>query len=186
MTADTPPAPVPAPAAPRRADARFVWSHPAHAIALGFGSGLSPIAPGTAGTLWAWAAFLILQPLLGTAGMGWLILAALPVGWWACAVAARDLRIADPSAVVWDEVAGFWLVLWLLTPASLWMQCAAFALFRVFDAVKRGPVGWADSVCKPVPGSAPNWARAGFGILFDDLVAAFCTLIVIALAHRLA
>jgi phosphatidylglycerophosphatase A len=180
----TPPEPPPPPVespAPRRADARFLRAHPAHVIALGFGSGLSPIAPGTAGTLWAWAAFAVLQHWLPPAAMGWLVLAAWPVGWWACTVAARNLRVADPSAVVWDEVAAFWLVLWVLTPASLWLQFVAFVLFRLFDAIKRGPVGWADSAFKPVPGSAPNWARAGFGILFDDGVAAFCTLLVMAL-----
>ena len=168
-------------AAPRRPDGRFCWSHPAHAIALGFGSGLSRIAPGTVGTLWAWVAFLVLQRWLSESAMGWVILVSLPVGWWACTRAARDLGIADPGAVVWDEVVAFWIVLWLVTPAGLWLQCVAFVLFRVFDAAKPGPVGWADALYKPAPGAAPNWPRAGFGILFDDLVAAFCTLIVMAL-----
>jgi len=168
-------------AAPRRPDWRFLCSHPAHAIALGFGAGLSPVAPGTVGTLWAWVAYLVLQRWLPSAAIGWVILASLPVGWWACTVAARDMGVADPGSVVWDEVVAFWLVLWLVMPAGLWLQFVAFVLFRIFDAVKRGPVGWADALYKPVPGSAPNWPRAGFGILFDDLVAAFCTLIVMAL-----
>ena len=168
-------------AAPRRPDWRFCWSHPAHAIALGFGSGLSPIAPGTVGTLWAWVAFLVMQRWLPEAAIGGVILASLPLGWWACTRAARDLGITDPGAVVWDEVVAFWLVLWLVTPAGLWLQFVAFVLFRVFDAAKPGPVGWADRLYKAVPGAAPHWPKAGFGILFDDLVAAFCTLIVMAL-----
>ena len=62
--------------------------HPAHLVALGFGSGLSPIAPGTSGTLWAWAAYLVLQTWFTQAQIGWVILAALLVGWWACTVSA--------------------------------------------------------------------------------------------------
>jgi len=73
--------------------------------------------------------------------------------------------------------------LWLVTPAGLWAQAAAFALFRLFDAAKPGPVRWADLLCKQQGASAASmrWSIAGFGILFDDLVAAFCTLVVIAL-----
>ena len=150
-TARAPTAP-PEPASARRADARFMGAHPAHWLALGFGSGLSPVAPGTAGTLWAWLA------------------------WWAGTVTARHLRTADPSAIVIDEVVAFWLVLWLLLPAGFWAQAVAFALFRFFDAIKPGPVGWADRLLHGRGG----WA-GGFGILLDDLVAAFCTLLVIAL-----
>ncbi|GAB4203880.1 MAG: phosphatidylglycerophosphatase A [Tibeticola sp.] len=182
---DPPPASTPeAPLAPRaaatlpplspRASVRFMLAHPAHAIALGFGSGLSPLAPGTAGTLWAWLAWLALSPWLTPAQQGLFIAAAVLVGWWACTVTARHLATDDPSAIVWDEVVAFWLVLWLVLPASLWAQTAAFVLFRLFDAIKRGPVGWADRVFH-----GRGW-RGGWGILFDDLVAALCTLLVIA------
>lgn len=163
-----------APLPPLRPGARFLLSHPAHAIALGFGAGLAPWAPGTVGTLWAWASFLVLQAWLSPAWLGVLIAASVAVGWWACTVTARDLRDADPRAIVWDEVVAFWLVLWLVLPAGFWAQLAAFALFRFFDAAKPGPVGWADRRFH-----GPGW-RGGFGILFDDLVAAFCTLCVIA------
>jgi len=149
-------------------------AHPAHFIALGFGSGLSPVAPGTAGTLWAWLSFLALQPWLSPAGMGWLIALSALVGWWACTVTAQDMRVADPGSIVWDEVLAFWLVLWLL-PVSLSTQLAAFLLFRFFDAVKFGPMAWADQTFKGF-----GW-RGGFGILLDDFMAAFCTLLVIAL-----
>ncbi|MBO9515347.1 MAG: phosphatidylglycerophosphatase A [Variovorax sp.] len=165
---------------PRRATARFMFSHPAHLIALGFGSGLSPKAPGTVGTLWAWAAFLVMHLWLSSAAIGWVILVSLPIGWWACTVTARHMNVADPGAVVWDEVVAFWIVLWLVMPAGLLAQTFAFALFRFFDAVKPGPVGWADRLFKPESGTSPRWIRAGFGILFDDLVAAFCSLLVVA------
>jgi phosphatidylglycerophosphatase A len=152
----------------------FLFSHPAHTIALGFGCGLAPVAPGTWATLWAWLAFVLLQHWLTPWELGQLIALSLPLGWWACTVTARNLRIADPSVVVWDEIVCFWIVLWLVMPAGWLAQLAAFALFRFFDAVKPGPVGWADRTFK-------GWGwRGGFGILADDLVAAFCTLLVLA------
>ena len=159
---------------PRRATARFLLAHPAHLIALGFGSGLSPVAPGTAGTLWAWLAFVVMAPWFSSGQMGLLIAAALLIGVWACTVTARNLGIADPGSIVWDEVAAFWLILWLVTPAGIWGQLVAFVLFRFFDAVKFGPTAWADKSFKGF-----GW-RGGFGIMLDDIAAAFCTLLVIA------
>lgn len=162
---------------------RFMLSHPAHAIALGFGAGLSPLAPGTAGTLWAWVAFLILQQY-GMTDATWalLIAASLPVGWWACSVTARHMGVQDPGSIVWDEVVAFWLVLWLIAPAGFWGQLIAFALFRYFDAAKPGPVGWADQLFHHVDTRTDPraWTKAGFGIMLDDLVATGCTLMVIA------
>jgi len=169
---------------PASSTVRFLWSHPAHLIALGFGSGLSPRAPGTAGTLWAWLAFIVLDRWLTPGQWGVLIALASLVGWWACTLTARHMAIADPSAVVWDEVIAFWIVLWLVMPTGWLGQLAAFVLFRLFDAVKVGPVGWADALFKPRPGEPIGW-RQGFGIVFDDLVAALCTLIVIALWRAL-
>jgi phosphatidylglycerophosphatase A len=170
--------------APRRATAAFMWRHPARWIALGLGSGLSPKAPGTVGTLWAWASFVVLNPWLGPAGWAVVIPVSLLLGWWACTRCAQHLGVADPGAIVWDEVVAFWLVLWLLTPAPWWAQAAAFALFRYFDAAKPGPVRWADRLYKLKPGETIGW-RQGWGILFDDLVAAGCTLLFIAVWLRL-
>ena len=167
-------------AAPRRATSRFMRGHLAHWLALGFGSGLSPWAPGTVGTLWAWVSFLVADPYLGDAAWGVVLLLGFLSGWWACTRTAQHLGVADPGAIVWDEVIAFWLVLWLVTPASLWAQAGAFALFRLFDAAKPGPVGWADRRFKLRGGQAIGWAQ-GFGILFDDLVAALCTLLIFAL-----
>lgn len=166
--------------AARKPTWRFMLAHPAHAIALGFGSGLSPVAPGTVGTLWAWAAFLVLQPHLDDRQWALLLAAGAIVGWWACTVAARQLAVADPGAIVWDEILAFWLILWLVTPAGWGAQLWAFALFRLFDAAKPGPVAWADALFKVRRGQPIGWAQ-GFGILFDDLVAALCALLVIAI-----
>ena len=107
------------------------------------------------------------------------IAAAALLGWWACTVTARHLAQADPSAIVWDEVIAFWLILWLVTPATFVAQAVAFVLFRIFDAAKPGPVAWADQRFKRRRGAPIGWAQ-GFGILFDDVVAALCTLVVIA------
>ncbi len=161
--------------APRRPGVRFMLAHPAHCVALGWGSGLSPVAPGTVGTLWAWVAFGLVQHWFPTPlAMGLWLVGSTLVGWWACTLTARHMGVADPGSVVWDEIVAFWLVLWLAMPMGWLGQCAAFALFRFFDAAKPGPVAWADRLFKGF-----GW-RGGWGILFDDFVAAFCTLLVIA------
>jgi phosphatidylglycerophosphatase A len=159
----------------------FLRRHPAHWIALGFGSGLAPRAPGTVGTLWAWAIYLILDRWLDSTAWAGVLLAGAAIGWWACTRTAQHLGQADPGSIVWDEVLAFWLVLWVWMPAGFWAQALAFVLFRYFDAVKPPPVGWADRRFKLRPGTPIGW-REGFGILFDDLVAAFCTLFILALA----
>ncbi|MHB8949273.1 MAG: phosphatidylglycerophosphatase A family protein [Rhodoferax sp.] len=170
-------------AAPLRPSARFMVSHPLHWIALGFGAGLSPLGPGTVGTLWAWLTFVLLAPWMNDARWALLVGLSLPLGWWACSVTAKNMRVLDPGSIVWDEIAAFWLVLWLVTPAGFWGQLVAFALFRFFDAAKPGPVKWADQLFHEVnPAIDPAaWRKAGFGIMLDDLVAAACTLLVIAL-----
>jgi phosphatidylglycerophosphatase A len=169
---------------PQRASAHFMLRHPAHAIALGFGSGLAPRAPGTAGTLWGWAAFVLLEGAFGPLPWAVLLVAGVLLGVWACTLCARHMGMADPGAIVWDEIIAFWAVLWLIAPAAWWVQLLAFCLIRFFDAAKPGPVGWADRLFKPAPGAAVSWAQ-GFGILFDDLVAAACTLVVMALMSPL-
>lgn len=172
------------PTAPLRPTARFMRGHLAHWVALGFGSGLSRWAPGTVGTLWAWAAFVVADRWLTPLQWGWVIAGGLVLGWWACTRTAQHLGTADPGAIVWDEVLAFWLILWLVMPTGLLGQAVAFGLFRYFDAAKPGPVRWADRLYKLRPGQTIGW-RQGWGILFDDLVAALCTLLVIALWLRL-
>jgi phosphatidylglycerophosphatase A len=167
--------------AAHRPGLRFLVSHPAHLVALGFGSGLSRVAPGTAGTLFAWLIWDLLPlAVLGDIGRAIALVVCTLVGWWASTVTARHLAQADPSAVVCDEIVAFWTILWLVMPAGLVAQAVAFLLFRLFDAVKPGPVAWADQLFKGRRGATPGWAQ-GFGIMFDDFVAALCTLLVIAL-----
>jgi phosphatidylglycerophosphatase A len=170
----------PATISPQRATWQFMRAHPSRWIALGFGCGLSPKAPGTVGTLWAWVAFIALDRWLGDAQWAALLLSGTLIGWWACTSTAKAMAVADPGSIVWDEIIAFWLILWLIMPTGLLGQLIAFGLFRFFDAAKPGPVGWADRRFKCERGQPIGW-RQGFGILFDDFVAAGCTLVVIAL-----
>ena len=175
----------PAPAAdpqalrPVRPTVGFMLQHPAHLIALGFGSGLGRVAPGTVGTLWGWLVYLVLQLWLSPGQMGVLFGVSIVLGWWACTVTARHMRVSDPGHIVWDEIVAIWIVLWLSMPMGFWGQLSAFVLFRFWDAVKPQPVRWADRLFK---GFGP---RGGWGIMFDDLVAAFCTLLLMALWRHL-
>jgi len=168
--------------APRRATWRFMGLHPLRLLALGLGSGLAPKAPGTFGTLAGWASWLLIARFFAPSPAGWctIIVAGFFIGWWACTHTARALATADPSPVVWDEIIAFWIILAVAMPVGWLGQLILFGLFRLFDAVKRGPVGWADACFKTRPGALPGWPQ-GFGIIFDDLVAALCTLLVLAL-----
>ncbi|WP_173405442.1 phosphatidylglycerophosphatase A family protein [Caballeronia insecticola] len=157
-------------AAPRRASARFMLTHPLHILSLGFGSGLAPFAPGTFGTLFAWLSFVVFNPHLTVAEWGALIVVGFVAGCWFTGFTAKKMGIADPSPVVWDEIVAFWLVLLLVTPATFTGQLWAFIVFRFFDMVKPPPIRYFD-----------RHLKGGFGIMFDDLVAAFFTLLVIAL-----
>ncbi len=165
--------------APRRATWSFMGLHPLRLIALGFGSGLSPVAPGTAGTLAGWALYLLIDRFIAPSHAAWaaILVAGFFVGWWACMHTARAMAVSDPSAVVWDEIIAFWIILWCTMPVGFVGQLILFGLFRAFDAIKRGPVGWADACFKPKQGALPGWPQ-GFGIIFDDLVAAVCVLAV--------
>ncbi|WP_321789425.1 phosphatidylglycerophosphatase A [Paraburkholderia sp. J94] len=158
------------PKGPRRADAPFMLTHPLHIISLGFGSGLSRLAPGTAGTLFAWAAFEVLNRYLSVLDWGVLIFGGFLAGIWITDFTAKKLRTDDPSAIVWDEIIAFWLVLLMVTPIEFTGKLWAFVIFRFFDMVKPPPIRYFDRRFK-----------GGFGIMIDDLVAAFFTLLVIAL-----
>lgn len=152
---------------------RFLLSHPAHFIALGFGSGLAPWAPGTMGSLLAWALYpLIRAPL--SAGVFLALLASLfAAGILAAERTGRALGVPDHGAIVWDEMVAVWLVL-LLTPATLAWQAVAVALFRFFDIVKPPPVRWADRELK-----------GGLGVMIDDLIAAGYAVLILAILVNL-
>ena len=112
----------------------FAFSHPAHAVAFGFGAGLAPLAPGTFGTLLGWALAWALGGLPPAVLLG-TVLAFFLLGVWACDVTGRHLGVADHGAMVWDEVVAFLLVLAIVPREILW-QLAAFVLFRLFDIAK--------------------------------------------------
>ena len=156
-----------------RPSAQFAFAHPAHVIAFGFGSGLAPRAPGTAGTLAAWPLGWILGGVLPPALFVGLMAFFFAVGTWACSVTGRRLGVADHSAMVVDEMVAFLLVLAIL-PRDLSWQAAAFLLFRAFDIVKPAPIAWFE-----------RRFHGGFGVMFDDLLAAGYTLLVLALLKRL-
>lgn len=151
---------------------RLLLSHPAHFISLGFGAGLAPRGPGTAGTLVAW----LLYPLLRAPISDFVFLALLASFFVAGVLAAdrtgRALGVPDHGAIVWDEIVAFWLVLFF-TPASLLWQSLAFVLFRFFDIVKPQPIRWADSRIK-----------GGLGVMLDDVIAAGYAILALALLVR--
>jgi phosphatidylglycerophosphatase A len=134
-------------------------SSPVHLLSLGFGSGLSPHAPGTMGTLVAIPLYLLLSrlelwPYLIVVAAGFLL------GIYVCDKTSKALGVHDHSGIVWDEIIGYWITM-IAIPAVTWQWIlAGFVLFRFFDIVKPWPVKIAD---KRVPG--------GFGIMFDDLLA---------------
>jgi phosphatidylglycerophosphatase A len=151
-----------------RPDFAFMRPRLSRWLAFGFGSGLSPVAPGTVGTLFGWASFVLLDAWLSTAAMWWLILVAFAVGVWACSRAGQDMGVVYRGAIVWDEVVAFWMVL-MLVPSTIESQVAAFFVFRAFDVVKPPPIRHFDRTLKN-----------GFGVMFDDVLAAFYTLLVFA------
>lgn len=156
-----------------RPSAAFTYSHPAHVIAFGFGAGLAPVAPGTAGTLLAWPLGWLLAGLLPPAALVALVAALFALGVWACELTGRRLGVPDHGSMVWDEVVAFLLVLAIVPPDLAW-QAAGFALFRLFDIAKPPPIRWLE-----------RRYHGGFGVMLDDLVAAGYALVILALIMRL-
>ncbi|WP_092994341.1 phosphatidylglycerophosphatase A family protein [Thiohalomonas denitrificans] len=144
---------------PEERSPREVWRDPRCLLAFGFGSGLSPAAPGTVGTLAAIPLYLVLEPL----GVGaYLLIMALVfvIGISLCTHAAKVLGVHDHPAIVWDEFAGYLLTM-TAAPAGWQWPLIGFVLFRFFDIVKPWPIGWVD-----------RRVSGGFGIMIDDILAA--------------
>lgn len=152
---------------------RFVLEHPAHFIAFGGGIGLMPWAPGTFGTLLGFPLFWLLAPHLDPVEFTAAFILLFLVGVWACAVTGRHIGMADHHGMIWDETIAFVLVLWFVPDTGPW-QANAFLLFRLFDIAKPPPIRHYDRTL-----------HGGFGVMFDDLLAAFYTLIVLALVKAL-
>lgn len=143
--------------------------HPMGFLALGFGSGLVPVAPGTAGTLAAVPLYLLLQPLALNLYLP-LVVALFIAGIPICAYAAERMGVHDHPAIVWDEVVGY-LVTMTLAPEGWQWVLAGFVLFRFFDVLKPWPIRWLD---KKIHG--------GTGIMLDDLVAGVFAAVVLQVA----
>jgi phosphatidylglycerophosphatase A len=151
---------------------RLMMSHPAHQLSFGFGSGLIRPAPGTWGTLFAWLTFVVLDPWLGDAGWAIVITSTFVLGAAAASRTGRALGRPDHGAIVIDEIVAFWLVLWLL-PGGVITQAVAFLGFRFFDILKPQPIRTVDRRFKN-----------GVGVMLDDLLAAFYTLLVASVLVR--
>jgi len=132
---------------------------PVHFFALGFGTGLVPRGPGTAGTLVG----VLLDPLLRPLGLeirvGVVVLMFL-IGIWLCGASARRLGVHDHPGIVWDEIVGY-LALMLVVPAGWPWALAGFVVFRYFDIAKPWPIRQLD-----------HGVKGGFGIMVDDIMAA--------------
>ena len=155
-----------------RPDLRFMLRHPAHVIALGFGSGLAPVAPGTAGTLVAFPIHWVLASYLSEPVHAIAIAMMFIIGVWASDVAGRAMGISDHSGMVCDEIVAMLIILMVVPTGLLWWG-AAFLLFRIFDVLKPPPIRYIDQTIK-----------GGFGVMLDDILAAFYALLVLAVIQR--
>ncbi|WP_299202178.1 phosphatidylglycerophosphatase A [uncultured Amphritea sp.] len=145
-----------------------VWRNPVHFLAFGLGSGASPWAPGTAGTVAAIPLFLLIQPL----SLAWyavVLVITFVVGIYLCGKTSDDMGVHDHGGIVWDEFVGYWITMFAAPPGWLWIVIG-FVLFRLFDIIKPWPISWAD---KQVAG--------GLGIMLDDVLAGLMALVCLQL-----
>lgn len=149
-----------------------VWRNPVHFMAFGFGSGASPVAPGTCGSILAMGLYLWL-PAMSVAGYLLFVFATALLGIYLCGRTARDIGVHDHGGIVWDEFVGYWLTMLLAPPGWLW-AVLGLVLFRIFDIAKPWPIRWLDT-----------HAKGGFGIMIDDVLAGLMALICLQLVHFL-
>jgi phosphatidylglycerophosphatase A len=151
---------------------RLSMHNPWHLLATGFGSGLCPVAPGTAGSLAA-IPFWLLMTWLPLKGYAIVLLVAFLAGIYFCYRTSKDMGVHDHGSIVWDEFVGMWITLWVI-PVHNWQWVViGFVLFRLFDILKPWPIRWFD---KRVPG--------GFGIMIDDVIAGVFAALVLFLSGR--
>jgi phosphatidylglycerophosphatase A len=156
------------------ADRRRLLASPAGWIACGFGSGLTPKAQGTFGSLAAILPWLLLRGLSVPAWLA-VIVVGFAIGVWACDVAGRVIGVDDHRSLVWDEFVGLWITLLPALLAPWWAVVAGFALFRLFDVWKPWPIAWFD-----------RRVKGGFGVMLDDAIAGIFAGIVLYLVLLLA
>jgi len=137
---------------------------PVSCLALGFGTGLAPKAPGTFGTLVGIPLFLIIRSLPVTVYC-LITIILFVIGIWICDQTARKLGVHDHPGIVWDEIVGY-LVTMIMAPSGWLWVIIGFILFRIFDILKPWPIKIID-----------QRVSGGFGIMFDDLIAGFFALI---------
>lgn len=138
-----------------------VWSNPLHFIAFGFGSGLLPVMPGTYGTLVAVPIYFLMQDL--SLLSYFLIMTLVAVfGVWLSGKVSKDIGIHDYPGMNFDEIVGFLITMFAAPKGWIWIMLG-FALFRLFDIWKPGPIAWVDEK-----------VTGGFGVIFDDVLAALC------------
>ncbi len=135
-----------------------IWRNPVHFLAFGLGSGASPWAPGTMGTLAAIIPYFWFAQLNLPLYLLMLLITSL-VGIWLCDRTSKDLGVHDHGGIVWDEFVGFWITM-LAAPAGLIWIVIGFVLFRLFDILKPWPISWVD-----------KHVHGGFGIMLDDILA---------------
>lgn len=138
--------------------ARVSMKNPVHFLALGFGSGLVPVMPGTFGSLAA-IPLLLLCMSLSTPSFIAITLIASVVGIYLCGKTADDMQVHDHGSIVWDEIAGMF-VTFLFLPVTASSLILGFLLFRLFDILKPWPIGIID-----------KRLHGGTGIMLDDLLA---------------
>lgn len=151
---------------PRQLSAREVFSNPIHFLAFGFGSGLVPKAPGTAGTVVGVVVYLLLLPV--PHWVYWLVTFTLfVVGIFICGYSARIIGAKDPGAANWDEIVGY-LCTMAFAPRGWPWVILGFVLFRFFDILKPWPIRWFD-----------RRFHGGLGIMLDDVIAAVPAAVII-------
>ena len=161
---------VPSPVVPKK-----ILANPIHCLAFGFGSGLSPWAPGTVGTLVAIPLYYLIYYLMAglpVAVYCVLLVATFLLGVYLCGKTATDLGVHDHPGIVWDELVGFWITMLFAPPGWGWVV-AGFVLFRLFDIWKPWPIRVVD-----------RRVQGGFGIMLDDVLAGIYALLVMQLASR--
>jgi len=151
--------------------AKLSLKNPIHFLALGFGSGLAPKAPGTFGTLAALPLYFLMMNLSLPVFIA-ITLFITVVGFWICDRAANDMQVHDHGAIVWDEVAGM-LITMIAAPVGVLPLVIGFALFRFFDILKPWPIKLLD-----------RHVKGGFGIMIDDVLAGIFSAICLQTIHH--